>query len=140
MAAALVWEPVEPVLNDGARRIVLDLCRRGARTAGIDEREHRVKAHLFRKRERIEKILLRLAREADDHVGREDEVWNVFPREIDLREILFRRIAAVHGAQDPVAAGLHGQMDVRGALFALGHGSKKPLGRVAVRKSGNDIP
>ena len=72
--------------------------RRGGRAdaLGVDKGEHRIKAHLLAQRERVGKVLLRLAGEAHDDVCRDDDVRHIAPRRLDLREVFRAVIVAVH--------------------------------------------
>ena len=90
-------EAVKALLLFLVRRRVLHRRRLGTGARGIEECEHRIVAHALDELERFLKVLLRLAGKADDDVRREDDVRDVFTQLIDLREIFFAVVVAVHG-------------------------------------------
>ena len=58
-------------------------------------------------------------------------------------QVLLAVIAAVHELEYPVAAGLHGQVQLMRTLFALGHCPEELLGRVlrvARHKADEEVP
>ena len=88
---------------------------------GVDKGEQRGEAHLPDKGEGILKLLIGFAGEAHNHIGGETDVRHDAAGVADELQILLPVVAAVHLPQDPVVAGLEGQVDVMGDVLAVGH-------------------
>ena len=114
-------QPVEPLLLLLPGHRVGQLGRRRAGTGRENKGEQRVKAHLFHQRHRLHGLGLRFAGEADDHVAGEHQLRHHPPGVGDQLQILFHIIGAVHGAEHPVAAGLHRQVQLPGHMAAGSH-------------------
>src|SRR4051794_32455208 len=71
-----------------------------------DERERAVVADLFADGEGLCEVLLGLAREADDDVGRDRGVGHVLTDERDAVKVTLARVGAAHRLQDPRGARL----------------------------------
>ena len=80
---------------------------------GVGEDVHGGKAAFLDKRQRLGELLLRFAGEAGDQVGGDGRAVKVLPQQrhglIEPGGVVF----AVHAAQRVIAAGLHGQVEVR---------------------------
>ena len=97
----------------------------GAHPLGVDEGEHGVVAHFFAEREGVLKLLLRLPGEAHDDVRGQHQIRHILPGQGNLVQVLLPGVAAVHGPEHPVVAGLDGQMELVGAMGALRHGAEE---------------
>ena len=126
----LFRETVEAVLDDLVGRRVHDLGSGSARALGVDEREGGREGGLANQREGLEEVLLFLAREADDDVGREGEVWHRGAQPRDELEVLLARVAAVHGLQDARRAALDREVEVGHHRGGLRHGGDDLVGEV----------
>ena len=80
---------------------------------GVPEHERVVEADAVGQVARGLVIHVRLAGEADDDVRGDRHAGPGGAQAFDEVEIPRRRVGPVHGAQNPVAAALHGKMDVR---------------------------
>ncbi len=77
-----------------------------------DERERGVELHGLADLQRLLEVLLRLAGEADDDVGRQGDVGDAGADHLDAVEESLARVGAAHRLQDAAAAGLERQVDV----------------------------
>ena len=94
----------------------------GTRARREDERERAVVGRLGADGERLLEVVLALAGEPDDDVGRHRQVVDGGPGRRQPLEVARRRIAAAHGAQHPVAARLEREVQLLAHLGRLGHG------------------
>ena len=102
-------------------RWVGQLGRRGAGALGIDEGKQLHIAHLTDEVERCGKVLLRLAGEADNDVAGEGHTGNFFLGVADQIHVLRDVVVAVHLLEQPVRAGLHGQVDMLAQMLLRGN-------------------
>ena len=103
----------ESLLNDLARRIVEYDCRRCAFSLRVDEREHLRVAHVFHEVVGILEVLLGLAGEPDDDVGRKRYAGARVAELVDEAEVVVHGVHAVHGLQNAVGSRLCGQVQGR---------------------------
>ena len=105
-------EAREPLALHLFRHVVAEPQRRGVRPRRVLEAEERHEADLAHERERLREVVLRLAREADDDVGRQREPRPRARQPLGARDVLGAGVAADHPAQHPVAPRLHRQVHV----------------------------
>ena len=96
--------------------------RRGTAAFGIDKGEQLHIPHAAHQVQRGGKILLGLAGEADDDVAGEGHAGDLLAGVVHQFQVLRRRVMAVHLLQQPVAAGLHRQVDVLAQVRLRGDG------------------
>ena len=122
--------------HDLGRNLIGHVGRRRARTLGVAEHVHLGKADLAAGLERGRKVLVRLAREANDEVAREREVRHGHAGAIDDRAVLGDGVGPAHAAQRSVAASLERHVEeLRHAPAARRHDAQEP-GRDARRLHG----
>ena len=95
--------------------------RLGSRARREDEREGVVEAGLGGDLERALEVVVGLAREADDDVGRHGEVGHDAPGVGEAGEVALGRVAAVHGGEHAIRAGLQRVVQLRAHRIGLGH-------------------
>src|SRR3954469_8150631 len=86
----------------------------------VDEREGAVVADLLADLERLREVLLGLAREADDDVGRQRAVGDVLADQRDAVEVAPAVVRPAHRLEDPRRARLQRQVDVLAERRQLG--------------------
>ena len=125
-------QPLEPLGGDlGGHELVDPLGRLGAGPGAVDERVGAVVAGLGHHLERALEVVVGLAGEADDDVGRHGQVGHRRPGGGQALEVALGRVAAVHGGQHPVAARLERQVQV----LAHGRASSAIAAIVSGRRS-----
>ena len=105
-------QAVQPLGFHLLGNLVRQFGRRRSRPGRIFEREGAGVADLVDQRERRSKIVLALAGEADDEIGGERHVRPRGAHARDGVEIVGARVAAVHGGEDAVGAGLHRKVQI----------------------------
>ena len=130
-------EPVKPLLllRPGGR--VRHGRGLGAGAGGVDEGEQGVKPHLLHQGHGVHGLRLRLAGEADDDVGGQYQPGHDPLGVVHQIQVLLPGVAAVHLFQDPVVAGLEGQVQLLGHMRACGHHVKQP-GRGVLGVAGHE--
>src|SRR3954451_21820181 len=110
-----------------ALQLVRDMARHrgrlGARARRVDEREGAVVADLLHDLERLTEVVVRLAGEADDDVGRDCEVRDRCPQLRHQPQVALARVRSPHRLEHPARAGLERQMRVLADRGALRHRS-----------------
>jgi len=81
-------------------------------------------------------LVVGLAGEAHDHVGRQGETGAGQPQGAHAVDVLGAGVAADHPLEDPVAAGLHGHVHVLGEDFEVAVGGDEGGGEVARVRAG----
>ncbi len=111
-------------LGDHVRRheARLHVGRSGPRTRREDEGVRAVVPGVGAQRQRGLEVVLRLAGEPHDDVGRHRQVGDGGARRGEPLEVARRGVPAPHGAQHPVAAGLQRQVQLLADLGRLRHG------------------
>ena len=115
-------ETLEALGHDLGRHELRLHGRGGYRTRREDERERAVVGRLGADGERLFEVVLGLAGEPDDDVGRHRQVVDRGPGRGEPFEVTRRRVAAAHGAQHAVAARLERKVQLLADLGRLGHG------------------
>ena len=130
-------EPVKPLLllRPGGR--VRHGRGLGAGAGGVDEGEQGVKPHLLHQGHGVHGLRLRLAGEADDDVGGQYQPGHDPLGVVHQIQVLLPGVAAIHLFQDPVVAGLEGQVQLLGHMRACGHHVKQP-GRGVLGVAGHE--
>ncbi len=100
------------------------------RTRRILEREHAVVPHQGGERERRLEVLVGLAGEPHDHIGRQRHVRQRLANPRDEIQIALARVAAAHRFQHPRRAGLHRQMQVPAHFWERRHRVEQPRANV----------
>ena len=113
-------QPLHALALDRVRDLVGQLRRLGPAPRREDEREGRVVADLLDDLERGAEVLLGLAREADDDVGRDRAVGDVLADHRDALHVALAVVGAAHRLQDPARARLQRQVDVLAQARQLG--------------------
>ena len=114
-------EPLDAVALDLVRDLLGHRRRVGARARRVDERERAVEADLLDDLERLAEVVLGLAGEADDDVGREREIGDAGAHLVDELQVALARVRAAHRLEDARRAGLQRQVRVLAHRGALGH-------------------
>ena len=104
--------------------------RLGAGAGGIDEGKEGVKTHLLHQGHGVHGLRLRLTGEADDDVAGQHQTGHHLFGIVDLRQVLFPGVAAVHLVQYAVIAGLEGKVELLCHMGAFGHHVKEVVGGV----------
>ena len=104
VSADALLQPLQPLVHDLARNLVLHHCRRSPRPGAILERISRGVAHFVDDAQRRLEVLLGLAGEADDEVAGEGNVGAGSAHLRENSQISFGRMTAVHRLEDAVAA------------------------------------
>ena len=99
---------------DFHRNLIRHIDCRGAGSPRIGEYVYHQKFCLLCKSDGFGKILVPLARESGDDVGRKLHARNGGSERLHARKCGFRRIFTAHQRQYPRASALHGQVKVRG--------------------------
>ena len=123
-------QPLQPLVHDFARDLVLHRCRRSARPGAVFERISRGVADRIDDLQRRLEILFGLAGEADDEVAAKWRCRGARRASSRVCEIGFGRVAAVHRLEDAVAARLHRQVEVGHQLVDLAMGGDQRVGHV----------
>ncbi|OEI67234.1 hypothetical protein Cus16_3135 [Curtobacterium sp. ER1/6] len=114
-------EPVVALLHDLLRQLVGHRRRGGARADGVLEGEGRREPRLLDHAERVREVLLRLTGEADDDVRRDGGVRDPGAHPVEDAEEPLAAVAASHGLEDPVGAGLQRHVQLRHDVRRLRH-------------------
>src|SRR5262249_56105294 len=85
----------------------------GGGGGGVEETEGGGEAGALEEPERLLEILVRLAGEPDDDVGRELDAWNRGAQGVDAPQVAVPVVAAAHAAEHAVRSRLHGKVQVR---------------------------
>ena len=116
-------ETLEALGHDvGRHELRLHVRGAGAGARREDECERAVVRRLGADRERLLKVVLGLAGEPDDDVGRHRQVVHGGPGRVEPFEVTSRRVTAAHGAQHAVAARLEREVQLLAHLGRFGHG------------------
>ena len=113
---------------DRLGHVVAQPQRRRERARRVLEAEDRHEAHLLHQRKRLREVVLRLAGEADDDVGRQGEplrAARALCRRRGALDVLGARVAADHPPEHAVAPRLHRQVHVLGQDVELGVGARE---------------
>ena len=132
-----VQQPVKPALLFLAGHRVGHGGRGRAGARGEDEGEQRVELRLTHQRDRVHRLFLRLAGEADDHVRGQHEVGHHFPGVVDQLQIARAGVGPVHRTEHAVVAGLDGQVQVFRHVGAARHRVEE-LGRGVLGLAGHE--
>src|SRR5205823_9697993 len=95
-----------------------------------DECERAVEADRLDDLERLAEVRLRLAREADDEVGRQREVRNSLAQPLDEPQVSLAVVRAPHRLQDPARARLEREVRVLADRVTLGHRADDRLAEI----------
>ena len=114
----------------GCGTIPSDLGRVGATARAEDEGEGAVVADLLGDLERLGEVLLGLAGEADDDVGRDRRIGHVLADQRDAVQVALAVVGAAHRLEDPARSRLQRQVDVLADGLALGVGEQHVLPHV----------
>src|SRR5256714_14149448 len=120
-ALAELDQALDPLRLNPVRHLVGHRRRLGAPPRRQSEPESALAADLLHDLERRGEVLLGLAGEADDQVGREGQVWDGRAQLVDEPQITLARVRAAHRLQDPRRAGLERQVRLLADRAALGH-------------------
>ena len=120
----------EPCVLHVHRRVVGEVRRRGARAGGEDEGVALVEADIADQLHGFLEIILGFAGEAHDEIRRHADVRAHGAQLADLLLEFDRGVAALHGRQDAVGTGLHGQVQVVGQLRHAGIGLDQRIGEL----------
>src|SRR2546426_894144 len=123
-------EPLQPLPRHRVGDAVLELDGRGAIPQRILEGVGVVEPNLTDERDRLLEVLLRLAREADDDVGRERDPGDGAPQRRRDLEVALPRVAAQHPPEHSVRAALHREVHVLARRSGLSHRGEHPLAEV----------
>ena len=135
-------EPRKPLGDDiGRHEAGLHVRRPRPGTGREDEGVRAVVPGLGAHRQRVLEVLLRLAREPHDDVGRHRQVGDGRTRRTESLQVPLRGVAASHGTQHTVAPGLQRQMQLLADLGRLRHGLDRLRPQVLGMRAGEaDTP
>ena len=114
-------QALDPLALDLLRHLIGHRRGLGALPRRVDEREGTVVADLLDRRQRLLEVLLGLAGEADDQVGRERQIRDRGSQLLHEAQVALPRVGAPHRLQNARRAGLERQVRVLADGLALGH-------------------
>ena len=123
-------EPFVAVLDRLGGHLVVHRRRRASRARGVDERERAGEPRPAHDLHGLEEVVLGLAREADDDVGRDRGVGHRRADPVDDAEVALLAVGPAHRPQDPVGARLQGHVQLRHHVGRLGHGVDDVVGEL----------
>jgi MiaB/RimO family radical SAM methylthiotransferase len=106
-----------PGILDGVGVLTGQLVRRCAGATGIGENMHFRKAAGLNKLQTLGKFLLGFSGEGNDHVGGDGAAGEIPAQQKHTFQIPGRIVLALHALQHRVAAGLHGQVELRTQIW-----------------------
>ncbi len=124
-------QPVVALLDDGLGDLVVHLGGGGAGPLGVLEGEGVGEAGLADRVHGLLEVLLGLAREADDDVGRDGRVGHRRADLLDDAEEAFLPVGALHRLEHLVRTGLHRHVQLVHHVRGLGHRGDHVVGEVA---------
>ena len=114
-------EALEALLNNLLGHLVIHLSGRGTGARRVLEGKRGGKARLLHHVEGVLEVLLRLAGEADNDIGRQRGVRQFFAHLVQDAEELLRAIRAAHVFKHLVGARLQRHVQLRAHIQGLGH-------------------
>src|SRR5207253_2402193 len=116
-----VDQPVESLLDDGLRHLLVEAGRRCAGARRVLEREGGVEASTLGYLERAFEVLLGLAGEPDDDVARDRDAGDRRPDPVEPPEVAFGPVGASHRTQRAVRPRLQREVDMLADAAAFRH-------------------
>ena len=113
-----ILQPRQPLRLQSFGHLVVHVGGGRAGAGGILERVGLREADGFHQLQGFVEILVGLAGEADDHIGRKGDVGSRCTNALDRAKVIFRGVFAIHGGENAIRARLHRQMQVG---HELGH-------------------
>ena len=130
-------QPVEPLLDDLLRDLIGHRGRSRPGPRRVLERVRRIEPRPLDDVEGLREVLLGLAREPHDDVGRDRDLRDRLPDRVQPPEVALAPVGALHRLQDAVRARLQREVDVLADLLALRH-RLDHVGREVVRVRGRE--
>ena len=129
-------EPLVALLHDLRGHLGVHGGRRGARPDGVAERERAREPGLAHQVQGAGEVLLGLAREADDDIGRDGGVRDAGPDPVQDGQVAVPAVGPAHGLQDPVRARLQRHVQAGHDVRGPGHRVDDVVGEVPGMRGG----